>query len=115
MICFPAVAASEGRQRKKMSEKSVTNEHLHDGHRARMRAKLSNHGERVFETYELFEMLLYTPIRYRDTNPVAKRLFKKYKTLDRIFRATEDELMSLPWGARTMTLEALITRQICLT
>ena len=75
-----------------MTNSASKNEHLHDGHRSRMRAKLINYGERVLETYELFEMLLYTPIRYRDTNPVAKRLFKRYKTLDEIFAAPIEEL-----------------------
>ncbi len=78
-----------------MNLKSGKDGELHKGHRARMRTKLLTHGERVFETYELFEMLLYTQIKYRDTNDVAKRLFKTFGTADAILKAQTDELLKV--------------------
>ncbi len=78
-----------------MTKRENPGERLHAGHRGRMRAKLLNYGTRVFETYELMEMLLYTPIRYRDTNPPAKRIFKQYKSLDEVFEAGVGGLSSI--------------------
>ncbi len=60
-----------------------------------MRAKFKCHGEKVFETHELLEMLLYHIIPYKDTNPVAWRLLKAFCTLDGIAAATKEELASL--------------------
>ena len=55
-------------------EKFINDDRIHEGHRGRMRAKLLAHGQNIFDTYELLEMLLYHVIPYKDTNPVAKRL-----------------------------------------
>lgn len=66
--------------------------HVHDGHRARMRAKLIEHGPRIFDTYELLEMLLYYVVPYRDTNPIAKRLLVEFGSLDGVLGASVPEL-----------------------
>lgn len=68
---------------------------IHHGHRHRMRAKLSEHGARIFDTYELLEMLLYYVIPYKDTNPIAKRLLLAFGSLDGVFRASEEELATV--------------------
>lgn len=73
----------------------IADEHIHDGHRARMRMKLREHGERIFDTYELLEMLLYYVVPYRDTNPTAKRLLARFGSLDAVFMATKEELMEI--------------------
>lgn len=57
-----------------------------------MRAKLKAHGARVFDTYELLEMLLYYVVPYKDTNPIAKRLIAAFGSVDGVFRATREEL-----------------------
>ncbi len=67
-----------------------------------MRAKLAAHGSEIFDTYELLEMLLYTTIPYRDTNPVAKRLLAAFGDLEGVFSATKEELMTVDGvGERT--------------
>lgn len=73
----------------------TTTENVHIGHRARMLDKFDRYGARVFDSYELLEMLLYRVIPYRDTNPVAHRLFDRFGSLDGIFCATEEELCSV--------------------
>lgn len=69
--------------------------HIHDGHRQRMRAKLLAHGSKIFDTYELLEMLLYYSVPYSDTNPIAKRLLSAFGSLDGVLNATPDELKTV--------------------
>ena len=70
----------------------IEDKDIHKGHRARMRSKLEMHGPRIFDTYELLEMLLYYVIPYRDTNPIAKRLLATFGSLDGVLRAPVSEL-----------------------
>lgn len=69
---------------------------VHEGHRGRMKAKLAEHGGRIFDTYELLEMLLYYVIPYKDTNPIAKRLLAEFGSLEGVFSAEREELMRVP-------------------
>ena len=64
----------------------ANNDGIHKGHRQRMRAKLKAHGARVFDTYELLEMLLYYVVPYKDTNPIAKRLTDKCDVTEEFVR-----------------------------
>jgi len=71
-------------------------EGIHRGHRARMRAKLLAHGAKIFDSYELLEMLLYYAIPYKDTNPIAKALLSEFGSLSGVFSARREELMRIP-------------------
>ena len=55
-------------------EKFIAENKIHAGHRSRMKHKLISHGQHIFDTYELLEMLLYYVIPYKDTNPISKNL-----------------------------------------
>lgn len=68
---------------------------IHQGHRQRMRRKFSVNGARVFDTYELLEMLLYHVIPYKDTNPVSKNLLERFGGADGVFKASADELKEI--------------------
>ena len=70
----------------------IEDKDIHKGHRSRMREKLETYGPRIFDTYELLEMLLYYVIPYRDTNPIAKRLLAAFGSLDDVLNAPVDEL-----------------------
>lgn len=74
---------------------TLADSHVHDGHRQRMRAKLLVHGQRIFDTYELLEMLLYYVVPYKDTNPIAKRLLSAFGGLDGVLSASEEELVEV--------------------
>lgn len=65
---------------------------IHKGHRQRMRRKFSDYGPRVFDTYELLEMLLYKTVPVKDTNPIAKRLLARFGGLDGVLSADTSEL-----------------------
>lgn len=68
---------------------------IHLGHRERMRRKLIAYGGEIFDTYELLEMLLYSVIPVRDTNPIAKKLLGAFGGLDGVLSASADELMAV--------------------
>ena len=76
-------------------EKRIDESRVHEGHRSRMHAKLGAYGQRIFDTYELLEMLLYRVIPYKDTNPVAKALLYSFDGLDGVFCASKEELMTV--------------------
>jgi len=73
----------------------TNSDRFHKGHRARMRGKLINHGNGIFENYELIEQLLYFGVSCKDTNPVAKRLLRRFGTIEGIFSADPSELASV--------------------
>ncbi len=73
----------------------IEDKDIHKGHRARMKSKLQSHGARIFDTYELLEMLLYHVIPYKDTNPIAKRLLARFGSLDGVLNAEREELMTV--------------------
>ena len=68
---------------------------LHSGHRQRMHEKFSSYGREVFHSHELLEMLLFHAVRYKNTNPIAKNLLLKFSTLDGVFSASREELLSV--------------------
>ena len=88
--------------------KPIDDNRIHEGHRSRMRAKLSSHGHGIFDTYELLEMLLYYAVPYKDTNPIAKQLLHRFGSLDAVLRADKEELKEVP-GVGEAVAE-LITR-----
>jgi len=61
-----------------------------------MRSKLAKHGSEIFDTYELLEMLLYHMIPYKDTNPIAKRLLRRFGDLSGVLSASREELTDVP-------------------
>lgn len=69
---------------------------IHQGHRQRMRRRFKENSARIFDTYELLEMLLYHVVSYKDTNPIAKELIAKFGNADAVLSATKEELMLVP-------------------
>ena len=86
-------------------------ENVHVGHRERMRRKLFLHSARVFDTYEILEMILYYAIPKKDTNPIAKALLKRFGTIDGVLSAEVSALMEVSGvGERTAELISLVGR-----
>lgn len=90
-------------------ENYIDDSRIHEGHRSRMRAKLLTHGQRIFDTYELLEMLLYHMIPYKDTNPLSKRLLAAFGSLEGVLCASREELAACSGiGERTADFLATI-------
>ena len=68
---------------------------IHAGHRDRMRKKLLSFGSDIFNDHELLEMLLYSVIPYKNTNPVAIELIKRFSGLGGVLAASREELMTV--------------------
>ena len=66
---------------------------MHSGHRKRMREKMLEEGE--FPSHELLEMLLAYAIPRKNTNELAHRLLMRFGTLEGVFGASYDDLLSV--------------------
>lgn len=70
-------------------------ESIHDGHRARMRQRFFEHGFEGFSDHEILELLLFFAIPRRDTNDLAHKILKEYKTLENILDADPHDLAEM--------------------
>ncbi len=68
---------------------------IHAGHRDRMRRKLISFGSDIFNDHELLEMLLFSAIPLKNTNPIAIELIRRFKGLEGVLLASREELMSV--------------------
>jgi DNA repair protein RadC len=62
------------------------------GHRARLRARLFEHGGTALPDYELLEYLLALAIPRRDTKPLAKALLREFGGLAGVMTANVEDL-----------------------
>lgn len=66
------------------------------GHRKRVIEKLKNHGYEQFNDYEIVELMLFLVFKRIDTKPMAKQLLKRFKTINNILNASDEDLMQIP-------------------
>lgn len=60
-----------------------------------MRQRLLLYGREAMHTHELLEMLLFHAIPYKNTNPLAINLLRKFGDLDGVLSASREELTSV--------------------
>ena len=65
---------------------------INAGHRTRMREKYMQGSIEAFLPHEALEMLLYWPIAYKDTNPIAHRLIENFGSFDEVMQGSVEEL-----------------------
>jgi DNA repair protein RadC len=61
-----------------------------------MTQRLLDYGHSVFSPSELFEVLLYYAYPEGDTSQIAQQLIEKFGTVDGVFSASREELLSVP-------------------
>ena len=64
----------------------------YQGHRARLRERFRKTGFEGFQDYEALELLLTYAVPRRDVKPLAKRLIKRYGSMQGVFDAPFEEL-----------------------
>ena len=67
----------------------------HDGHRERMKRRFLRHGLAGFDDHNILELLLFYAIPRRDTNRIAHELMDTFGTLDAVFEAPPEALMTV--------------------
>ena len=67
----------------------------HTGHRQRVKTRFLNYGMESFDQHQVLETVLFYVIPRKDTNLLAHRLLNRFGSLDKVFDASADELMSV--------------------
>lgn len=81
-------------------------EHLHGGHRQRMKDKFLSNGLDAFHDVNVLEMVLFYAVPQKDTNPMAHHLLRTFGSLSGVFDAPVEDLMRR--GNLTQNAAALI-------
>ncbi len=68
----------------------------HSGHRKRMRERFLRHGLDNFKDHEILELLLFYAQPRMDMNETAHALLETFGSLDAVFEATPEALMTVP-------------------
>ena len=67
----------------------------HNGHRQRLREKLTSAGSDALHDYELLELYLFRSIPRRDVKPIAKNLIAKFGDLGGVAAAPPEQLTQI--------------------
>ena len=70
------------------------NKNIHANHRQRMRKRYREQGLDGFNDHEVLEILLYYCYPRCDTNKIAHKILKEFKTLPNLFEANVDTIMA---------------------
>lgn len=68
---------------------------MYKNHRQRLRRTAAENGAASLDNYKLLELILFDAIPRIDVYPLAHRLLDRFKTLDGVFSATEEDLRSV--------------------
>lgn len=84
---------------------------IHDGHKERIRKRFAEFDDfEGFQEHEILELFLSYANPMRDTNETAHHLINKFKTFDRLFSATREELLSVNGVGEGMATYILMYR-----
>ena len=70
-------------------------DHLHGGHRARLKKRFLTEGLDNFEPHQVLELMLFYAIPQRDTNPLAHELLNRFGSLSGVLNASVEDLMTV--------------------
>ncbi len=84
-------------------------EHLHSGHRNRVKEQFAKSGMRDFQDHQVLEMLLFYAIPQRDTNDLAHMLIDEFGSLAGVFDAPLESLEAVKgMGKNSATLIKMV-------
>ena len=83
-------------------------ENIHAGHRNRLRDKAFKQGIDSLEDHEILELMLSYVVPYKDMNPIAHILLKKFGTIHRVLTMPVEELMTVK-GVGEKTAKYLVS------
>lgn len=72
-----------------------TQDHIHSGHRNRLKQRYLAEGLDNFNQINVLELLLFYCIQRKDTNPLAHRLLNRFGSLSDVLNASAEELMQV--------------------
>ena len=81
---------------------------VHDGHRARMKARFVRNGLDNFDDHSVLELLLFYAVPRRDVNELAHALLDHFGTLDAVFEASYEDMMRVP-GVESIRSNIVLT------
>lgn len=84
---------------------------LHAGHRERLIKKFIENPSAILD-HELIEIMLFNVIPRKDTNEIAHALLRTFGSLEKIFSATQKELMAVNGVGEKTAYELLLSGQI---
>lgn len=79
-------------------EKTVSSSNkssMHSGHRQKLRNRFVKEGIENFEDHNVLELLLFSVIPRKDTNPIAHRLIERFGSFYEVLEAEYDELIQV--------------------
>lgn len=85
---------------------------LHQGHRARLRARFLEQGLDGFYDHQILELLLFYAIPRKDTNELAHRLLNEFGSLNKLLNTSPQELKKCGISERT-ALFLRLTGALC--
>lgn len=87
--------------------------HYH-GHRARLRQRFRENGEKSLPDYELLELLLFRAIPRRDTKPIAKQLIDEFGSFAEVINAPEARLKKISGIGDAVIMELKLVKAAAL-
>lgn len=82
-------------------------EHMHDGHRQRLKKRAMDTDMQGLKPHEVLELLLYAVVPRQNLNPLAHAILRQFGTLMGVFSASVEELKTVP-GVTTQMAEWLV-------
>ena len=70
-------------------------DHVHDGHRLRMKQRFLQNDLDSFAPHEVLELLLFFGVPRKDTNPLAHRLIDRFGGLSEVLEADYERLLEV--------------------
>lgn len=80
-----SLETKEKKRRVRNTDTKLAEKKHYEGHRARLKEKVMQHGAESLKDYELLEILLTYSIVRCDVKPLAKQLLERFKTLRTLF------------------------------